>query len=120
MIVVRRFEFQAAHSLPRHPGKCRDLHGHSYRLEVHCEGPVDAASGMVMDFSEVRDAVKRCVLEPLDHTLLNDRLENPTAENLAVWIWDRLVEDGLPLVELRVQETTDCLVIYRGEGRRGA
>ncbi len=113
MIVVRRFEFQAAHRLPNHPGKCRELHGHSYKLEVRCEGPVESKSGMVMDFSVLRQVVEQHVLEPLDHTLLNDRLENPTAENLAVWIWERL-QPRLPLIELHVQETSDCSVIYRG------
>ena len=53
MIVRRRFDFEAAHRLPRHPGKCRELHGHSYRLVVAVERPVDPDSGMVIDFGDL-------------------------------------------------------------------
>lgn len=114
MIVARVFEFQAAHHLPRHRGRCRNLHGHGYRLEVHCEGPVDPDSGMLMDFADLKGVVQARVLDVLDHSLLNDHVENPTAENVAVWIWDRLREGDLPLAEVRLWETSACLVVYRG------
>ena len=52
MIVRRRFEFEAAHRLPNHPGKCRELHGHSYGLFVKVDRPVDDTSGMAIDFSD--------------------------------------------------------------------
>ncbi|MDA1195882.1 MAG: 6-carboxytetrahydropterin synthase QueD [Planctomycetota bacterium] len=115
MIVARRFEFQAAHHLPRHPGKCRNLHGHTYRLDVLCRGPIDPESGMVVDFADVKQIVQAEVLGPLDHTLLNDIIEYPTAEHIAVWIWDRLVATSLPLDEVRLWETTTCYVAYRGD-----
>ena len=51
MIVRRSFDFEAAHQLPHHPGKCRELHGHSYRLVVSVNRPVDGHSGMAIDFS---------------------------------------------------------------------
>jgi 6-pyruvoyltetrahydropterin/6-carboxytetrahydropterin synthase len=114
VIVARRFEFQAAHHLPRHPGKCRNLHGHTYVLEVRCEGPVDAESGMVLDFADVKDVVTERVLDVVDHTNLNDLLENPTAEHIAAWIWERLEGTGLPLREIRLYETPSCYVVYRG------
>ena len=114
MIVGRTFEFQAAHHLPRHPGKCRDLHGHTYRFEVHCEGPVDPDTGMVLDFAELKACVGERVLDVLDHTLLNDRIDEPTAENVAAWIWRQLAGSALPVVEIRLWETTSCFVIYRG------
>lgn len=119
MIVGRSFEFQSAHHLPRHPGKCRNLHGHTYRLEVLCEGPVDPESGMVIDFADVKAAVQGRILDPLDHTLLNDIIDYPTAENIAAWIWDHLADSGLPLAEIRLWETPTCYVIHRGE-RPGA
>jgi 6-pyruvoyltetrahydropterin/6-carboxytetrahydropterin synthase len=115
VIVARIVEFQAAHHLPRHPGRCRDLHGHTYRLEVLCEGPVDPETGMVLDFADVKAVVKREVLDVLDHTLLNDRIENPTAEVVVAWIWQRLAAAGLPLAELRLWETSSCYVVYRGD-----
>jgi len=115
VIVARRFEFQAAHHLPRHPGKCHDLHGHSYIFEVLCQGPIDPDSGMVVDFADVKTAVTSRVLDVLDHTLLNDTIEYPTAEHVAAWIWEQLEGSGLPLFEIRLWETSSCYVIHRGE-----
>lgn len=114
VIVARRFEFQAAHHLPNHPGKCHNLHGHTYHLEVICEGPVDETSGMVVDFADVKAVVRERVLDLVDHTLLNDRIENPTAERIAAWIWDRLSDSALPLAEIRLYETPTCYVVHRG------
>ncbi len=113
VIVVRRFEFQASHLLPRHPGKCRNLHGHTYFLEVWCEGAVDPDSGLVVDFGTVKEVVGERVLALLDHSHLNDRLENPTAEHLAEWIWQRLEGSPLPLAEIRLYETPSCFVVRR-------
>jgi 6-pyruvoyltetrahydropterin/6-carboxytetrahydropterin synthase len=114
VIVARSFHFEAAHHLPRHPGKCRHLHGHTYRLEVHCHGPVDPESGMVVDFADLKAVVRERVLDRLDHVLLNDVLENPTAEHVATWIWDQLSGADLPLAEIRLYETPDCYVVHRG------
>jgi 6-pyruvoyltetrahydropterin/6-carboxytetrahydropterin synthase len=113
VIVARRFEFQASHLLPRHPGKCRNLHGHTYFLEVWCEGPVDPATGMVVDFGEVKAEVADRVLSRLDHSHLNDLLENPTAEEVARWILARLREGPLPVAEVRLWETPSCFVVCR-------
>ena len=115
MRVRRRFRFEAAHELPRHPGKCRNLHGHSYELYVVVEGPVDADSGMVVDFSDLKKAVRREVIEPLDHEYLNRVIDNPTAEEVAIWIWNRLSPVLTELVEIELRETEDCGVVYRGE-----
>jgi len=52
--VRRRFRFEAAHELPNHPGKCRELHGHSFRLVVTVERPVEPESGMAIDFGDLR------------------------------------------------------------------
>lgn len=119
MIVVREFTFEAAHFLPDHPGRCRDLHGHGYRLEVWCAGPLDPQTGMVIDFADIKTIVTERVLERIDHTLLNDTIENPTAERVAAWIWDQLASTRLPLSEVRLHETANCLVIYRGPGTQG-
>ncbi|HKQ61766.1 MAG TPA: 6-carboxytetrahydropterin synthase QueD [Candidatus Polarisedimenticolaceae bacterium] len=112
--LVRRFDFEAAHRLPHHPGKCRELHGHSYRLVVRVEGPVDAASGMVQDFADLKAAVRREVLDQVDHRCLNELLDNPTAELLAAWIWQRLAPAVAGLAEIELFETRDCSVVYRG------
>lgn len=115
MRIRRRFRFEAAHRLPRHPGKCRNLHGHSYCLVVTVERPVDPVTGMGMDFADLKLVVGREVVERLDHRSLNEVIENPTAEEMAVWIWKRLA-DSLPgLTEVELHETRDASVVYRGE-----
>lgn len=115
MIVRRRFRFEAAHRLPRHPGKCRELHGHSYELVVAVDRPVEPASGMAIDFSDLKRTVHDHVVEPLDHKLVNDLIENPTAEEMAAWIWRRLAPLLPGLLELELHETRDCSVVYRGD-----
>lgn len=115
MKVRRRFDFEAAHRLPDHPGKCRDLHGHSYVLTVTVERPVEARSGMAIDFGDLKRVVSREVVERLDHKYVNDILDNPTAEVMAVWIWNRLVAVLPGLDEIELHETARCSVVYRGE-----
>jgi 6-pyruvoyltetrahydropterin/6-carboxytetrahydropterin synthase len=119
MEIFREFTFEAAHRLPHLPDghKCRRLHGHSYRVEVHVGGPVDPATGMVMDFAEIKAAFAP-VHEQLDHYYLNEveGLENPTSENLARWIWVRLAA-ALPLTRVVVRETCTSGVAYTGEDR---
>lgn len=110
--------FEAAHRLPNVPvgHKCARLHGHSYQVEVHVEGPVDEASGMVIDFAEIKSACAP-LRARLDHYYLNeiDGLENPTSENLARWIWTRL-EPSLPYIsEVVVRETCTSGCRYTGE-----
>lgn len=115
MRVRRRFGFEAAHLLPRHPGKCRNLHGHAYELEVTVDLPVEPESGMAIDFSELKKIVRAEVIDRLDHGYVNDLMENPTAERMAVWIWGRLQPVLSGLVEVELHETRDCSVVYRGE-----
>jgi 6-pyruvoyltetrahydropterin/6-carboxytetrahydropterin synthase len=116
MEIFREFTFEAAHRLIHVPDdhKCARLHGHSYRVEVRVTGPVGEATGWVMDFQEIKDAFAP-LLEKLDHRYLNevDGLGNPTSENVARWIWDRLV-GALPLAEVVVRETCTSGCSYRG------
>jgi 6-pyruvoyltetrahydropterin/6-carboxytetrahydropterin synthase len=113
--VRRRFDFQTAHRLPKHPGKCRDLHGHSYELFVEVDRPVDPETGMAIDFGDLKRIVKEHVVDSLDHKYANDLMENPTAEVMSVWIWNRLVEPLPGLKEVQLFETRNCSVVYRGE-----
>jgi len=108
------FTFAAAHRLPRYSGKCFNLHGHNYRFQVVLRGDPDPYSGIFVDFSDVEKSVKEHVLDRVDHTNLNDFIENPTAENIANWMWHRL-EGKLPgLVEIRLWEIPTSCVVYRG------
>ncbi len=94
MDVFRVFQIEAAHRLPNVPDghKCARLHGHSFRIEIHISGPVGQDTGWVMDFADLRRAFQP-LFDQLDHHCLNDieGLENPTSENLARWIWERLL-----------------------------
>ena len=113
----KTFQFEAAHLLPHLPKshKCRRLHGHSFKVEVALAGECDPKLGWLMDYAEISD-VFRPILEKLDHFYLNEipGLENPTSENLACWIWDRL-KPKLPLLtEVVVAETCLSRCLYRG------
>jgi len=113
----KTFQFEAAHLLPRLPEshKCRRLHGHSFQAEVVVAGEVDPELGWLMDYADLSRAFKP-LWEQLDHRYLNEvpGLENPTSENIARWIWDRL-KPGLPwLTEVHVAETCTARCVYRG------
>jgi 6-pyruvoyltetrahydropterin/6-carboxytetrahydropterin synthase len=115
--IVKTFRFEAAHLLVRAPAghKCRQLHGHSYRVDVHVAGPVDPQSGWVMDFGDIVTAAEP-ILRRLDHHSLNEvpGLENPTSEVLAKYLWDRL-RPALPgLSAVAVWESDTSLCVYRG------
>ncbi len=117
MELRKTFQFEAAHLLPHLPEahKCRRLHGHSFKVEVAVEGECDPKLGWVMDYADITAAFKP-IWEDLDHFYLNEirGLENPTSENIAIWIWNRL-KQRLPLLsEVVVAETCTARCIYRG------
>lgn len=113
MFLYKEFSIEAAHRLPNVPEghKCSRLHGHSFQVRIEVSGPVGDDSGWVIDFADIKSAFKP-LYEQLDHHYLNevDGLENPTSENLAAWIWQRL-KPSLPLlsaVEIRETCTSGC------------
>jgi 6-pyruvoyltetrahydropterin/6-carboxytetrahydropterin synthase len=118
MEIFKEFGFEAAHRLPNVPEghKCARLHGHSFRVEVHVRGDVDPRLGWVMDFAEVKAAVKP-VIDRLDHYYLNEieGLENPTSEVLARWLWARLKPSLPTLSRIVVRETCTSGCTYQGE-----
>jgi 6-pyruvoyltetrahydropterin/6-carboxytetrahydropterin synthase len=116
--IARAFTFESAHRLPNVPPghRCQRMHGHSYRVALTLDGPVDRHTGFVADFFDVEKTFQP-VLDVLDHQCLNDvaGLENPTAENIAAWIWRR-AKPALPqLARVVVYETADCWAEYDGE-----
>jgi len=118
--IFKEFTFEAAHRLPYVPEghKCARLHGHSFKVEVHVGGDVDPTTGWIMDFGDIKAAFTLLDAQ-LDHRYLNeiDGLENPTSENLAAWIWDRLLHALPGLARIVVRETCTSGCVY--EGRRG-
>ena len=115
--LIRAFTFEAAHRLPGAPPghKCGRLHGHSFRVELVCEGEVDPETGWLIDFAEIK-RVFDPFLEQLDHRYLNDvaGLENPTAEHLAMWIWRQVKPLLPPLAKVVVAETCTARCEYSG------
>lgn len=113
----KEFRFEAAHRLPNMPEghKCARLHGHSFHLEVHLEGRVDAHTGMLVDYADIKSAFKP-LEDLLDHHYLNDvpGLENPTSENLVRWIWERLKPELPELSRLVLRETCTVGCVYDG------
>jgi len=117
MKIMQAFRFEAAHWLPRVPveHRCHRMHGHSYRVEVILEGQVDETTGFVVDFFDIETAFAP-LLKRLDHHCLNEieGLENPTAENIAAWIWRNIKPSLASLSAVRVFETPDCWAEYDG------
>jgi 6-pyruvoyltetrahydropterin/6-carboxytetrahydropterin synthase len=115
--IYKTFRFEAAHRLtgvpPAH--KCAAMHGHSYEIRIYLQGPVDPQTGFVMDFSDLAKACEP-LCKQLDHAILNEieGLENPTSENMSVWIWKKL-KPQLPLLsKITIKETESSGCIYRG------
>ncbi len=121
--VVKEFTFDAAHHLPYHAGKCKGLHGHTYRMQIGVKGAANPHTGMVVDFSEVKELVNQRIINKLDHSYLNDQLpyESPTAENMVVWIVEKLYdlfavewEGKVRLSFVRLYETPTSYAEWRG------
>jgi 6-pyruvoyltetrahydropterin/6-carboxytetrahydropterin synthase len=117
MRITETFSFEAAHRLPRvaPDHKCHEMHGHSYGVELQLEGEVDPHSGFVVDFFDIEKAFAP-IRDKLDHRCLNEveGLENPTAENIAIWIWNRLKPAMPRLRAVKVLETPHCWAEYLG------
>lgn len=117
MRITQGFTFEAAHFLPKVPEthRCRRMHGHSYRVDLVLDGEVDPETGFVVDFFDL-EAVFAPLLARLDHHCLNEveGLENPTAELIAVWIWERVKPELPQLALVRVFETPLSIAEYAG------
>lgn len=117
--LTKTFRFEAAQTLPKAPQghKCREMHGHSFKIEISVEGEVDPETGWLYDHAEISAAMKP-LLKQLDHAYINEieGLENPTIENMAAWFWKRL-EPGCPgLCEIVIHETPTARCVFRGFG----
>lgn len=102
MIIGIEDKFDAAHRLPNYIGKCANLHGHTWHLEVELEHPeVDEKSGMLMDFTLLKKAVTT-LTGVLDHQIINTYIPNPTCENLVEWFVRHLTQT-FPMYKIRVK-----------------
>ncbi len=118
--VAAEYTFAAGHALRGYKGKCENIHGHNYKVQVTIEGDRLNSIGLLMDFVDLRAAIKSLV-ERLDHRFLNeiapfDRI-NPSAENLALYFGQELegkiAERGLRLQAVKVWESDTTSATYR-------
>ena len=130
--ITKKIEFCYGHRLMKYEGKCRHLHGHNGIIEVDLTTKGLDHRGMVVDFSDIKKTLKVWIDETLDHHMIlckddpvipllkqNNEVfylmdENPTAENLAKLIFDFAKKQGLPVVEVRLWETSTSCAAYRG------
>ena len=115
MEVTKEFQFDSCHNLLNYDGPCVRLHGHTYKLFVSLKKRIDINTDMALDFVTLKKVVKEHIIDKLDHYYLNDVLKfNTTAENMLVWIWERLEKDALlkGLVKIQLYETpTSCATL---------
>jgi len=116
--IAKEFRFEAAHYLPNVPEshQCHQIHGHSYRVILRLIGKISDEHGWVMDLGEL--SLKFApLLKVLDHALLNNikGLENPTGENVAVWILENLGKQLAELSSVTVEATNRIAVTVRRE-----
>ena len=114
--------FAAGHALRNYRGKCENVHGHNYRVQVIVRGKeIDPLTGMLADFVELKRLLREAS-EPLDHVFLNDiepfTVVNPSAENIAVYICEKMqagLSQGNPVevAEVKVWETDIQSATYR-------
>lgn len=117
MVIFKHFNFDSAHFLPKVPEghKCKEVHGHTYRMTLEFEGEIDPEMGWLIDFAEIKKVVSP-LIDTVDHKLLNsiEGLENPTCEMIAQWFWNKITPKIPQLSKVILNETTTSGVIYSG------
>jgi len=113
MLICKEFTFDSAHHLVAYKGKCENVHGHTYKLRVCVEEDVKE-DGLGIDFTILKKIVNEKVIEVLDHNDLNNILDQPSCELIAIWIWDVLKQD-LNMTEIWLWESPGSYVVYKGE-----
>jgi 6-pyruvoyltetrahydropterin/6-carboxytetrahydropterin synthase len=118
-----RTAFSAAHCIKGYKGNCSQLHGHNYRVEVHVASEAVNEIGLSVDFRNLKQMAHDVVAE-LDHQMLNDLPcfadRNPTAEHIAAYLFEQIeakLPEHLSLHCIRLWETDDYMVEYRGKGK---
>ena len=117
MEIFKDFTFDSAHFLPRVPDghKCKEVHGHTYKMTLYFEGELDPHLGWLIDFADIKKIVSP-LIDLVDHKLLNniDGLENPTCEIIAMWFWEKISQDLPQLSKIVLNETPTSGAIYTG------
>ncbi len=129
--ITKKFKFEAAHAIVNYNGPCKNIHGHSYQLEVSITGIINKETCQILDFKIIKEIVSKLIIEPIDHSLIIKESEikklwlknykgkiflleaEPTAESLIIKIADILQKsfpDGIALKQLKLHETNSCSV----------
>lgn len=120
--VGKIFRFESAHHLLNYCGPCEVNHGHSYILEVRIKGPINRDTGMTIDYKNLKSVVQKYVVDDFDHNTINEVMDcNPTAENMLLFIWEKLEKEGLVkgLQEIILKETeSSTATIYKEDMMR--
>ena len=98
-----------------HP--CSKMHGHTFKILIELDGPIDDKTGFVMDFYDLDLIINDSITKKIDHKVLNDvsGLENPSSEYLSKWIWAQLT-DSIPILsKITVSEDHGTGIKYSGE-----
>ncbi len=123
VLISKEFTFDAAHHLHHYEGKCKNLHGHTYRVILGLSGYTNE-SGLMIDFGDIKEIWKQKIEIHLDHRYLNETLPlmNTTAENIVVWIYEKLTEalrdegyNGVRVEFIRLYETPTSYAEARRE-----
>lgn len=116
--------FAAGHSLRNYKGKCENIHGHNYRVEIVFAGPEVDETGLLVDFVDVKRAMMKSI-SYLDHQFINDMppfdVVNPSAENMARFFHDEMMKEKnewmgkvpVSIQSVKVWETDTCTAVYR-------
>lgn len=104
--IEKTIEISSAHSLSLdYDSKCQFIHGHNWQIKIYCQEETLNKNGMVIDFIDIKKLIK----DPLDHKILNDLFDfNPTAENIAQWIWEQIPS----CYKVRIEESEGNVAIY--------
>ncbi|TDQ12789.1 6-carboxytetrahydropterin synthase QueD [Pedobacter metabolipauper] len=117
MIIYKTFQFDSAHYLPHVPKghKCGKMHGHTYMLKIFISGTPELNAGWVLDYKDLKEGINP-IINLLDHNTLNEipGLENPTSENLCIWLWNIIKPIFPGLIKIELNETPTSGVIYEG------
>jgi 6-pyruvoyltetrahydropterin/6-carboxytetrahydropterin synthase len=113
--LTKIFTFDSAHHLENYDGVCRNIHGHTYKLEVSVSGEIKQ-DGMIIDFHKLNDIVKNKILNRIDHRYLNEVFDfSPTCENIACWLWSEIEREisssGCTLKKIVLWETPTSYVV---------
>jgi len=119
MQVYRTFRFHAARSLPNLEEShiCKQLHGHTFNITIYVKGEIKDKTGFVVDFFDIDKIFNKKIMPLIDHKNLNsiDGLENPTSENLCIWIWNKLINHIPNMLKIKLSEDHGTGIIYEGK-----